>query len=165
MTEETQENPAAKLWELIEDIHLAMLTTVDPDGSIRSRPMATQQLDFDGDLWFFTSKSSGKNRSIEGNPEVNVAYAGKGGAFVSVSGRAEIVVDREKARELWHPAYQAFFPKGLKDPELVLMRVRVHGAEYWEAPSAPARVLLMAGALLGAKPQKMGENKRLNIGH
>lgn len=54
-----------KLGELTKDIKFAMLTTVEPDGSLRSRPMATQQVEFDGDLWFFTGASSHKVHEIK----------------------------------------------------------------------------------------------------
>ncbi len=49
-----------KLGELIEDIDIAMLTTIDDDSALRSRPMGTQQIEFDGDLWFFVGASSAK---------------------------------------------------------------------------------------------------------
>jgi len=38
-----------KLRELIKDMRFAMLTTAEEDGTLRSRPMATQEFDFDGD--------------------------------------------------------------------------------------------------------------------
>jgi general stress protein 26 len=44
-----------KLAKLIKGIKFAMLTTALPDGSLRSRPMATQNTAFDGTLWFFTT--------------------------------------------------------------------------------------------------------------
>ncbi|MEZ0390933.1 MAG: pyridoxamine 5'-phosphate oxidase family protein, partial [Pseudobdellovibrionaceae bacterium] len=59
-----------KLAELIKDIKFAMFTTVDFDGNLYSRPMATQQVEFDGDLWFFSGKSTAKIRSIEKDQHV-----------------------------------------------------------------------------------------------
>lgn len=38
------------LTDLIKDIKFAMLTTVDDDGSLRSRPMALQQEEFGGEI-------------------------------------------------------------------------------------------------------------------
>ena len=64
-----------KLRELIRDIKFAMFTTVDLDGSLYSRPMACQEVEFDGDLWFFSKRSSGKIRSIEADKHVNVSYS------------------------------------------------------------------------------------------
>lgn len=159
------QEPIAKLWSLIKDIKTAMLVTVDPDGLLSSRPMGTQQVEFDGDLWFFTQKSSGKMRSLEQNPEVNLSYASKEGRFVSVSGRATFVDDKAKKEELWNPAYKIFFPLGLEDPDMVLLKIGVHAAEYWDSPSGPVKVLNFAKAFFTKNPNELGENKRIQIGH
>src|SRR5699024_4192409 len=84
------------LRELIKDVDTAMLTTLTDEGLI-SRPMKTQEVEFDGDLWFFTKKETDKYKEILHDKEVNVAYAGK--SYVSVRGRAEIVEDLNKKKE------------------------------------------------------------------
>ena len=95
MTEDQQE-----LWELIEDVRPAMMTTVEPDGTFRSRPMWTQGDDFDGSLWFFTSDEAPKVEELERNPHVGLSYAAPDkDLYVSVSGRAQLVHDEAKAKE------------------------------------------------------------------
>ena len=132
----TREQMVSKVGELIKDIKMAMLTTEAEDGLLHSRPMATQQTDFDGTLWFFTSLSSGKVNELEWNPEVNLSYAqASDSKYVSVSGNGEIVRDRAKMEELWNDIYKAWFPEGLEDPDICLLKVEVSSAEYWEAPS------------------------------
>jgi hypothetical protein len=80
-----------KLINLIENIEFAMLTTIDTDGVLRSRPMATQKTEIDGDLWFFTSDKTHKIEEIEKDNRVNVSYAEpKDNVYVSVSGAAQI---------------------------------------------------------------------------
>ena len=114
-----------------------MLTTEDADGVLRSRPMATQRVEFEGDLWFFTSASSKKVREAATHNEVNLSYVDPGSnKYVSVSGSASLVRDPAKARELWNPIYKAWFPKGLEDPILALLKVEVNKAEYWDSPSS-----------------------------
>jgi general stress protein 26 len=132
----TREQMVAKVAELIKDINIAMMTTEAEDGLLHSRPMATQKTEFDGTLWFFTGLRTGKISEIDWNPEVNLSYS-DGGAnkFVSVSGTAEIVDDRAKKEELWSDIYKAWFPQGLDDPDLCLLRVDVTFAEYWDVPS------------------------------
>jgi len=132
----TREQMVAKVAELIKDINVAMLTTEAEDGLLHSRPMATQKTEFDGTLWFFTGLSTGKISEIDWNPEVNLSYS-DGGAnkYVSVSGTAEIVDDRAKKEELWSDIYKAWFPQGLDDPDLCLMKVEVTFAEYWDVTS------------------------------
>ncbi len=125
-----------KLADLINDIEFAMLTTVEPDGSLRSRPMATQKIEFDGNLWFFTDADSAKAHEVAREQHVNVSYAKPDDQkYVSVSGVAQLVNDPAKAKELWNPIYKAWFPNGLDDPRLALLRVQVQKAEYWDTPS------------------------------
>src|SRR5262245_3833764 len=136
MFDATAEHNVQKLNELIRDIPVAMLTTVAPDGSLRSRPMITQEADFDGTLWFFTRDPSGKTDEVQREEQVNVSYADQDeNRYVSVSGVARVVRDPEKARELWTGLYLAWFPKGLDDPELALLKVEPHTAEYWNPQS------------------------------
>lgn len=132
----TREQMVAKVAELIKDINMGMMTTEAEDGLLHSRPMATQKTEFDGTLWFFTGRSTGKISEIDWNPEVNLSYAAPGDTkYVSVSGTAEIVEDRAKMAELWSDIYKAWFPQGLDDPDLCLMKVEVTFAEYWDVPS------------------------------
>lgn len=129
----SDQNEQQKLWEKIKDVRVAMLTTAEPDGSLRSRPMYTQQVEFSGDLWFFTADDSGKVAEIQKDRDVNLAYAEpKSSRYVSVSGKAELVHDRAKIDELWSPALKAWFNGGKDDPHLALLRIGVSGAEYWD---------------------------------
>ena len=125
-----------KINEIIKDIKFAMLTTAEADGSLHSRPMTTQQVEFDGDLWFFTAADSPKVWEAKRDSQVNVCFADpEKHKFVSATGTAMLVQDRAKIEELWKPLYKTFFPKGLEDPELALLKVSVARAEYWDSPS------------------------------
>ena len=133
---ESKAQTIEKLNLLIKDIKIAMLTTLDK-GVLRSRPMATQETDFDGELWFFTSRQTHKAEEIEKDNRVNVSYAEPDdNRYVSMSGTAELVDDRAKIEEFWRPGYLAWFPKGLEDPNLILLKVSVEQAEYWDATSS-----------------------------
>jgi general stress protein 26 len=136
------------LGELVRGMNVALLTTACPDGSLRSRPMVALEPEPDGTLWFFTREHSSKVEEVEGHEEVNVSYADHPGQrYVSVSGKARPVRDRERMRRLWGPALLAWFPRGLDDPDLALLRVDVDRAEHWDArsgamvPVAPGRDL------------------------
>jgi general stress protein 26 len=164
-SDDLREASIRKLAELLQDMNVAMLTTVASDGSLRSRPMATQQGEFDGDLWFFTRASSGKVHEVEEQSRVNLAYAEPSeNSYVSVSGRAELVRDRSRIEDLWSPIYLTWFPSGLEDPELALIRVEVEAAEYWDAPSS--RLVQLAGfvkALATGKPYNGGEHAKVTL--
>jgi general stress protein 26 len=166
MADETnREESIAKLNELIKDIEVAMMTTIDTDGTLRSRPMATQKAEFDGDLWFFTAGSSPKVNEIQREQQVNVSYSQPSRQrYVSVSGRAQLVFDRKKAEELWTPLMKAWFPQGLDDPDLALLRVSVEKAEYWDSPSG--KLVAIAGfvkALATGQRIKPGDHDRVEM--
>ncbi len=124
-----------KIAHLIADIHVAMLTTVAPDGSLRSRPMATLNPPLEnGEVWFFTADDSPKAAEIAAEHEVNLAYSEPArDHYVSLSGTASLVRDPERARRSWNPAARTWFPGGHDDPRLVLLRVRVRAAHAWDA--------------------------------
>ena len=155
----------AKLHELIKDIQFAMFTTAMKNGTLRSRPMATQSDEFDGVLWFFTSANEAKVREIQSDDHVNVSYADPDkNNYVSVSGRATLVRDKVIAKELWNPLYKAWFPKGLDDPQLALIRVAVERAEYWDSPNS--KLVQLAGfikAVVTGKQAKGGENEKVTL--
>ena len=96
---DTRAEHIAQLAELIKDVEVAMFTTTGVDGRLYSRPLATQQVTFDGDLWFVITADSPKVAEIALDPHVNVAYASPSkNTYVSVAGRARIVDDRAKTR-------------------------------------------------------------------
>jgi general stress protein 26 len=148
------------LWEKIRDVRVAMLTTTEQDGSLRSRPMYTQQAEFDGDLWFFTADDSGKVAEIRADSDVNLAYAEpKDSRYVSVSGKAELVKDRAKIDELWSPMLKAWFNGGKDDPHLALLRVRVSEAEYWDdTQSKMSKLFGMVKAVTGSGTYESNEH-------
>jgi len=156
----------AKLRDLIKDINVAMITTVGIDGALHSRPMATREIEADATLWFLTSDDSLKAREISEEHQVNVSYADpKTQCYVSVSGTATLVHDRHKARQLWHPSMRSYFPAGMDDSRLALLRVRIESAEYWDAPSSRMVQLyaLARSMITGDPPQQMGDHRHVDL--
>ncbi len=165
-TAATHSEAVAKLSKLINGIQFTMMTTIDTEGCLRSRPMATQQTEFDGTLWFFTGASTTKVSEIGHDQHVNLSYADPThNRYVSVSGRAQMVRDSAKAKELWNPMLKAWFPKGLEDPELALLRVDVEKAEYWDSPAST--VVYIVGFLkaiaTGKKLENAGDHEKLRM--
>ena len=154
MAHESERSDVEKVRDLIKGISFAMLTTVDEDGSLRSRPMQTQEAEFNGELWFFTSASSPKVGEVQSDQRVNVSYSDPDdNRYVSLSGTATLVRDREKIKELWKPVLKAWFPDGQEDPDLALLRVKVEKAEYWDSPSSKVVQLIgFAKAIVTGKP-------------
>ncbi len=157
----------ARLGELLQEINIAMLTTVTDGDMIRSRPMATQQVDLvEGVLWFFTASESPKTDEILHQKQVNLAYAStEKHRYISISGQAKVIRDRTKTRELWKPTAKIWFPLGVDDPSLVLLRVEVSAAEYWDSPSSKMVQLygLAKFALTGKASGALGENVKVEV--
>src|SRR6478672_10040385 len=110
--------------EKIKDIHIAMLTTLEPDNTLHSRPMITQDTEFDGDLWFFTLASAPKVEEVQQHQQVNLSYVKPSeDLFISVSGTAQLVRDRQEIKKRWKPDYKTWFPNGEDDPDLALLKV------------------------------------------
>jgi general stress protein 26 len=163
----SREEQLQKLNELVTDIKFAMFTTAEPDGTLRSRPMATQKAEFSGDLYFFTKEHSPKVDQIEQDRHVNVAYANpEKQHYVSMSGTARVITDRVKMEELWTPELKAWFPQGLEDPELALLKVNVSQAEYWDSPNSTIVHLYgLAKAAITGQPagNEVSDNEKVNL--
>lgn len=108
----------------------AMLVTLR-DGALRSRPMAVAEHTDRGHLWFITRSDSGKLDELHAHAQVNVAMQ-QGARFLSISGRARLTRDARKIDEVWTAAHAVWFDKGRDDPQLVLIEVIPHDAEYWD---------------------------------
>jgi general stress protein 26 len=162
---DTSADDFAKLKELVEDTRVAMMTTVDDDGTLRSRPLQTLRFADDGALWFFTSASSPKvAEAAAGGWQVNLSYANLAKHdYVSISGRATLSRDRKLMEALWSKWVEVFFPKGIDDPDLVLLRVDIEKAEYWDAPgSSIGRLYALTKALTTGDKDALGDNVKIN---
>ena len=169
MTDTHHEQPHAapdeveKVRELVKDERIAMLTTVAQDGSLVSRPMGVQAVDFDGDLWFFAAADSHKVAEIARDSAANAAFSGTS-SWVSLSGRATLVRDPEKIRELWNAVAEAWFPDGPDSPGVVLIRLHAESAEYWDSPGGRVATLFsLVKAKVTGRPYDGGENETVTL--
>jgi general stress protein 26 len=123
---------AREVAELIKDIDICMFVTRS-NGSVRGRPMSNNgKVEFDGDNWFFSYRDSGKVAEIEADPTVELAYiATDRGTWVSVEGRAEVVEDDARKRELWEEDLEDWFQGGPDDDRIVLLKVRADRIHAW----------------------------------
>lgn len=153
-----------KVGELIKDIKFAMLCTTNREGHLHSRPMTTQENEFDGTLWFFVSKDSALKDDLDFNSEINLAYANPSGHdYVSICGSASFVDDEAKKKELWKPAYKAWFAEGLNDPKLGLLKIDAHHAQYWNTPSVVAYVYNFAKSMITGKSYSSSDTHKVDL--
>lgn len=156
---------ATRLRELIQGVKFAMLTTRAVDGTLTSRPMTTLQTDFDGSLWFIASADSVQAMDIEQRPKVNVGYASpESGRYVSVQGTAEVTRDAGKAKALWNPVFEAWFPAGPEDANLAVLRIEIASADYWETPTERGeRIYALEHAARTGDTTPLGERTHIEL--
>ncbi|MBC7780490.1 MAG: pyridoxamine 5'-phosphate oxidase family protein [Proteobacteria bacterium] len=153
--------------EVIKDVRFAMFTTQGQNGELMSRPMTTQQGDDQPGpyLWFFMSRSGDTVREFTRHAGVNVAYADPHrDSYASICGRAEVVEDMAKKKALWSVFTKAWFPGGLDDPDLALVRVDIESAEYWIVrESNVVQMFKMAKAAATGTTPSMGEHGTVRL--
>lgn len=122
-----------KIKQHIQDIRIALLTTQSSTGALRSRPMATHQLDPDGTMWFFTRADSEKVAHIRQQPAIALGFSDlQSQVSVTTAGQAEIINDQAKVNALWNESMLDWFPEGKDDPNIVLLRITTLDGECWE---------------------------------
>jgi len=143
---------AAKLKELAEDIRICMFCTNLGHTPFGTRPMALQEVDEHGGLWFLSSASSEKNTEIRQDDHVQLLFAKPASAqFLSVYGQADIFRDKEKTEALWTPIAKAWFKEGKDDPDVTIIRVRPSESYYWDTKDGKmfTMIRLAVAALTG----------------
>jgi general stress protein 26 len=139
----SHDDDTRKVAELIKDIRVAMLPHTDSTGRLVSHPMATQEVEFDGDVLFIAERDSHKCQDIaaQSPAKVNVSFS-SGSSWVSLSGTAEIVDDPAKLEELWNTFTDAWMEGGPEAPNNVLIKVSADSAEFWDTPGSKATQVL-----------------------
>ena len=161
----TKEQHVHFLQQKVDNIRTAMLTTFAPSKGFHCRPMGTAEIDANGDIWFFTNEYSAKAEEISVDNKVNVTYSDSGtNTYLSIKGMALLIDDKEKMKQLWNPFIQAFFPDGLNDPKLILLKVETSDMEYWDSNSSKIVVLFnMLKANLLGKQYDEGEHGKVKL--
>lgn len=141
-----------KLKELIKDESLCHFVSNLKKTPLSSRPMSTIKVDDQGNIWFFSAKSSEKNVDVMLSDEVQLFYSNPSDSeFLSIFGKAFIITDKEKAKELWTPLAKAWFKEGVDDPELTMIKVSPVEAYYWDTKNnkAVAMLKILASVVTG----------------
>jgi general stress protein 26 len=128
------EDAILKLRELAESIDICMFcTNLKIDDGASCRPMSTQKVCDQGNIWFFSNADSDKNKEIEQDKNVQLFYSHPGkDSYLIVNGEAEIILDRNKIEELWSPELKAWFPGGKDDPNVSIVKVKPTTSYYWD---------------------------------
>jgi general stress protein 26 len=121
---------------LLQKFHTAMLVTHTGEHGFHARPMAIAEVQDDGCLWFITSADAAKVHEIELDSRVHLLAQDGDSAFLSLTGRASLIGDREKIAALWQEPFRVWFPKGQDDPEIQLIAIHPERGEFWDTTGA-----------------------------
>jgi general stress protein 26 len=123
-----------KLRELVKEIDICLFcTNLKTDDGSTCRPMSTQEVDDEGNLWFFSDVNSDKNREIKADKHVQLFYSHPGkSSYMVINGEAAIIIDRNRTEEIWSPLVKTWFKGGKDDPSLSIIKVNVKSAYYWD---------------------------------
>jgi general stress protein 26 len=158
----TEQDDIAQTWNLMEKIGFCMLSTRSGD-DIRARPMAAHVEPMENAIYFLTDISSTKDDEIARWPNVGLAFAdSKGQKYVSVTGSAELLNDREQIRELWTTPAKAWW-NDPEDPAIRILKITPKYAEYWDSPgTVVSYVKMLAAAVTDSRPD-MGDNAKVRL--
>ena len=146
--------------ELIKGIDTAMFTTISPEGLV-SRPMKTQEIEFDGDLWFLTQKDTSKFEELLHDPRVNIVYADQ--SYVSIRGTARLVEDLNKKKELWSAGYDTILQTSYDDPNVILIQVQAEAAEYWKSGNLAEKATFLFKRLTKQNTEQSNLNQTIEL--
>lgn len=132
-----------QLADMISQMSVAMMTTINAAGLLVSRPMAVLEIDAYGSLWFFTNENSGKTDQLE---TVNISFSDlTRSTYISMSGHGEIYADYERIKRLWTDFAKPWFPEGPDSSSLALLKFVPDLAEYWDAANSNMARLYQTG--------------------
>jgi general stress protein 26 len=159
------EDAVKKIKELAEDAKICMFNTSLADIPFSTRPMGIQKVEDDGSIWFMSASDSKKNKEISDDRRIHLTFMNNGASeYLSVYGNAEIIIDKEKARELWNPIIKAWFHDGPEDANLTLIRFEPERGYYWDTKSNKmiSMLKIAVGALTG-KTMDDGLEGKINL--
>ncbi len=165
MKEEHNQN-IEKFIEMVKDARTCMFITNDKNAeNISGRPMGITKIDDDGTMWFFTKASSYKVDEIEESKKVALAITNESSNnYLMIHGTATLVNDKEKMAALWSSIMKAWFPLGLDDPDMTLIKVIPTEVNYWDSSSSKMVVLFnMLKAIVTGKEYAEGEHGKINL--
>lgn len=116
------------------------------------RPMSVRQTDDAGNLWFLSATDSHKNHELAANPAVKLYFqVGHHAGFLELEGRAEVMQDRARIKELWNPILKTWFTEGEDDPRISVIRFTPRSGYYWDNKHGGlvAGAKIAVGALVG----------------
>lgn len=159
-----EQSCVSRVWEVIEKVGVAMLTTRRGD-RLRARPMEARPDPDGGIIWFLTDVRGAKDDEIKVASEIGLTFIDSDSrAYLSLTGQASVLRDPSQAKAIWKKTDDVWWPDGPLDPNVCLLRVELATAELWDGPSnAAAAAFEFAKARLTGQKPDLGENRKVTI--
>ena len=153
-----------RVWTLIDDIPVAMVITHEGQGQhMRARPMAMRPARAEGVIYFLTDVDAPKAAEIRRNESICLALAdNKAQKYVSITGHAEIIDDRQRVKEIWSIYDKAFWPDK-DDPRIRVLRVTPESAEFWEGAGTVVTAVKLVAAMASGERMNVGANEKVGF--
>jgi len=163
----TGESATAKVRELLSRFRAGMFVTRASDGGIHVRPLGLQDdgSAFDGTLWFFVDDRSRKVRDLADNAQASVmCQSDESGCYLHLRGRATVVRDRAKMQALYSMRLRTWFPGGVDDPHMTLVRFDAADGEFWDSPGGVLQAVgAFTKALVTGAPGRSGRAGAIDL--
>jgi general stress protein 26 len=153
-----------RVWEILEHTPIGMLTTRFAAG-LRARPLDGRPDRMANAIFFVTDVRGFKDNEIGNCPDACFTVVDeKDKAYLSITGRAEILQNEALARRIWKEADTVWWPGGPQDTNVRVLRLDPQIAELWDGPasSVVASFEFAKARLTGAKPN-LGENRKVTV--
>jgi general stress protein 26 len=153
-----------RLWTLVEELRVAMVVTHNGHGEdMRARPMAARPAQEEGAIYFLTDVDAPKASEVRSSDTVCLAFAdNKSHKYVSITGRAEIIDDKDRIKQIWSMYDKAFW-SDTNDPRIRILRVTPESAEFWEGAGAIVTTLKLIAASVSGERTNLGKNEKVGF--
>jgi len=136
--EDLEEFTWEEVRKMVEKIKTGMFTTFFAE-YVWGRPMHCC-LDEDENtkaLWIFTKKTNLVCDEVRAESKCFIGFsAPNDNTYLSLRGIATLSFDQNKMEKLWSPIMKAWYPNGLEDPEICLIKFEPTKGEVWDGPSS-----------------------------
>jgi general stress protein 26 len=154
MEKNLQQDEALKKYrKLVDETGICMFIT-DNHETNHTRPMAVIETEENGTLWFYTDIRSIKVEEVAKDQQVHLVFAHPGKeSYLDLWGQATVVTDKQTIVDKWSPIVKAWFPDGVNDPNLGMLKVEPRNAYYWDSETGKmvAFLKIAASVVTGTK--------------
>eukprot|EP01103_Thecamoeba_quadrilineata_P020319 TRINITY_DN8657_c0_g1_i1.p1 TRINITY_DN8657_c0_g1~~TRINITY_DN8657_c0_g1_i1.p1 ORF type:complete len:180 (-),score=32.47 TRINITY_DN8657_c0_g1_i1:82-621(-) len=123
-----------KWWEVCSTFTDVFMITNSTEGKQHGRPMHIISVEKNVGIFFFTSKNSPKVQEVKNDDTITITGQ-QSSRWIYTTGKARIITDQAKIKELWTEGVRPWFPQGTQDSEVSLIQMIPEIGEYWDNSS------------------------------